>query len=136
MPIAFWRDEYCTGNPMVDAQHRHLFVIVNKLHDAMLEGHGADVLTQTLDELVHYTVEHFRDEEKLMRDNNYPEYAKHKEMHESITKDVLALLEKQKQHKQFLSIEVSKFLTSWLIHHIKGEDKRMIAFFRAQSEVV
>jgi len=67
MPIAFWRDEYCTGDPIIDRQHQELFRIVNKLHDAMLEGHGSDVLGSTLDELTTYTNEHFDYEESRMR---------------------------------------------------------------------
>lgn len=130
MPIAFWRDEYCTGDAVIDQQHQYLFSIVNKLHDAMLEGHGSDVLKQTLDELVSYTIEHFRMEEKRMFERRYPDYEKHKQQHDNLKQEVQQLRDKQRHQAKFLSIEVSKFLTSWLIHHIKGEDKKMIEFFK------
>jgi hemerythrin len=59
MPIAYWRDEYCTGNAEIDEQHQKLFKIINNLHDAMLQGHGKEVLKNTLDELIFYTIDHF-----------------------------------------------------------------------------
>ncbi len=130
MPIAFWRDEYRTGYTKVDDQHIHLFEIVNRLHDAMLEGHGWDVLKETLDELVHYTLEHFQMEEMLMEITNYPSYTEHKAKHEQLKLQVTELMEKLSQHKQFLTVEVSHFLTDWLIHHIKGEDQKMIKFLK------
>ncbi len=54
--FAKWLDEYTTGNHKVDQQHQHLFEIVNKLHDAMKLGHGKEVLKETFDELIKYTV--------------------------------------------------------------------------------
>ena len=131
MPIAFWRDEYCTGDFLIDSQHQYLFQIINRLHDSMLQGHGRDVLNQTLNELVKYTIEHFHDEERIMRQNHYPRYAEHKQKHDELTQQVKALQIKQHQHKdQFLAVGVSHFLTEWLIHHIKGEDQQMIKFFQ------
>jgi len=129
MPIAFWRDEYKTGYAKVDEQHIHLFAIVNKLHDAMLEGHGWDVLKETLDELIHYTLEHFQMEEMLMQVNGYPSFLEHQAKHEELKQKVVLLVQKLEQHGQFLTIEVSHFLTEWLIHHIKGEDQKMIRYF-------
>ncbi len=133
MPIAYWRDEYKTGNDVLDDQHKHLFKIVNTLHDAMLEGHGRDVLQKTLDELIAYTIEHFRIEEKLMESSHYPDYEEHKAKHDDLKSQVTVLLEKMKQQNNFLSIEVSKFLTNWLIHHIMGSDQKMIKFFKEQN---
>ena len=136
MPIAFWRDEYRTGYAKVDEQHIHLFEIVNRLHDSMLEGHGWDVLKETLDELVHYTLEHFIMEEMLMEVTHYPGYPEHKEKHELLKRQVLDLMEKLSQHQQFLTLEVSHFLTDWLIHHIKGDDQKMIQFMKRNFSVV
>ncbi|WP_353258673.1 bacteriohemerythrin [Prochlorothrix hollandica] len=81
MTIAFWRDEYCTGNEVIDRQHKHLFEVINSLHDAMLAGHGVDVLQQTLNEIYQYTMAHFQTEESIMLSNDYPGYPEHKAMH-------------------------------------------------------
>lgn len=131
MPIAFWRDEYNTGNSLIDSQHQNLFEIINRLHDAMLEGHGHDVISETLDEMAHYTITHFRDEETLMLEYDYPNYPPHKLKHDTLIKEVKALqIEFKKPAHQGLTIKVSRFLTNWLIHHIKGEDQKFMAFLK------
>lgn len=129
MPLAYWRDEYRTGNSLVDDQHQKLFRIVNLLHDAMLQGHGKDVLEKTLRSLTHYTLEHFKTEEQLMLTHAYPHYEEHKSRHEELKTKVLTLIANFEE-SSFLAIEVSHFLTEWLIHHIKGEDQKMIRFMR------
>ncbi|MDX2099130.1 MAG: bacteriohemerythrin [Leptolyngbyaceae cyanobacterium bins.59] len=133
MPIAYWRDEYRTGHAQVDEQHMMLFRIVNLLHDSMLRGEGRTVLMRTLNDLVTYTLEHFQVEERLMLALNYPDYEEHKARHEDLKAKVTVLLEKAQREDTFLTLEVSHFLTDWLIHHIKGSDQRMIKFLKEQS---
>lgn len=130
MPIAYWREEYRTGNDRIDEQHQHLFNLVNTLHDAMLQGYGWDVLRGTLGELIQYTIEHFQMEEMLMELSKYPGLLEHRRKHNDLKQQVETLQHKLNSNQQFLTIEVSHFLTEWLIHHIKGEDQKMIRYFR------
>lgn len=134
MPIAYWREEYACGFTQIDEQHKMLFQVINTLHDAMLQGEGRQVLKKTLQELIEYTLEHFETEESLMLTHNYPEYDAHVKRHRELTTDVLQLAEKFEQNQAFLTVELSHFLTDWLIHHIKGEDRKMIKFFREKKQ--
>lgn len=134
MPLAYWRDEYRTGNSLVDDQHQQLFKIVNLLHDAMLQGHGRDVVKKTLNNLTHYTLEHFKTEEQLMLTHAYPHYEEHKGRHEELKAKVLTLIANFEESSS-VAIEVSHFLTDWLIHHIKGEDQKMIRYMREKVGV-
>lgn len=133
MKIAFWRPEYKTGFSKVDEQHQHLFDIINRLHQSMSEGHGKDVIKDTLDEMIAYTVEHFTMEEALMREQGYPAYEEHKKVHDNLTKELKEIAEKFANGDRFVTLELSHFLTKWLIHHIKGQDQKMIKFFREQN---
>ncbi|MBE9221504.1 hemerythrin family protein [Cyanobacterium stanieri LEGE 03274] len=130
MSIAFWRDEYLTGENAIDQQHKYLFKLINQLHNAMMEGHGQDVINNTLGRLVEYTIKHFDAEEQLMIDYNYPNYIIHKEKHDSLKNDVIVLQQELLEHQQFITAKVSRFLTDWLIHHIKGEDLKMIKYIQ------
>lgn len=133
MKIAFWRSEYETGFSQVDEQHQHLFDIINRLHEAMSQGQGRDVIKETLEEMIDYTVEHFAMEEKLMLETNYPLYQEHKKIHDKLTQEVKEIAEKFTDGDRFVTIELSHFLTKWLIHHIKGQDQKMIRFFREKN---
>ena len=61
-----------TGNETIDTQHRELIARVNKLTEDCAVGREKNVAVQTLDFLMDYTDFHFKDEEKLQEEKNYP----------------------------------------------------------------
>ncbi|HEY9648419.1 MAG TPA: bacteriohemerythrin [Chroococcidiopsis sp.] len=126
--IARWRPEYETGDALVDQQHQSLFSTINALNNAMLEGQGEALLEKTLQSLTDYTTVHFDTEEQFMRLHQYPGYADHKLKHEALKAAVVEFEQKNHQDLRQLTSAVSHFLTDWLIHHIKDEDQKMIAF--------
>ena len=132
MALAVWDDSYKTNNAKVDSQHQELFQMMEDLHDAIMEGKGEAVLTPTLDKLVRYTVEHFREEESLMKDVDYPARERHRLKHYTLTKEVSGIAEKYKRGEYVLTITIANFLTSWWRHHIQAEDKALIKYVQAQ----
>lgn len=131
--FAKWSPEYYTGNKKVDEEHQKLFEIVNKLHDAMKKGHGKDVLKNTLDELIKYTIQHFTDEEFFMLSKRYPRYQEHKKIHKDLTDKVKDLRAKFVSGDVNINIELLHFLNQWLAHHIKGEDFKLFKYLREQE---
>ncbi len=81
MAIAIWSDDYLTGDPLVDEHHRHIFAVVNDLHDAIHDGRGRAALEPTLTKLWEYTAMHFAVEEQLMEDSGYPDLDAHRRAH-------------------------------------------------------
>ena len=129
--IAQWRPEYETGYTLIDDQHRSLFHAINALHSAILMGRGEDLLPRTLRILESYTTIHFATEEHFMAELQYPDYADHVQKHRQLRQRVESFLAQETQvPDRWLALRVSRFLTEWLIHHIKAEDQRMINFLR------
>jgi len=131
MAVAKWDDSYKTGHPEVDAQHQHLFQMVNDLHDAIISGKNKEILTPTLQKLAQYTVEHFRTEEGLMVKVAYPELRGHKRKHEDLIKQVKELVQKYQTGQVVLTITLSNFLADWLRHHIKEDDLALVKYCQA-----
>lgn len=131
MGIAVWDDSYLTGNSTVDSQHKHLFHMVNELHDAIVAGKGTAVLTPTLTELAKYTIQHFRSEEELMAAAGYPARAVHQKKHEDLTHQVKDLVAKYQSGQCVLTITLSNFLADWLRHHIKEDDFALVKYLKA-----
>jgi hemerythrin-like metal-binding protein len=135
LEIAQWRTEYETGYILIDNQHQSLFHAINALNSAMLIGRGEELLERTLESLKIYTTIHFETEEEFMFKNNYPGYLEHKAKHKLLRQQVEEFSKQIKiQNTSQITINVSHFLTDWLIHHIKDEDKKMIAFLRQKRE--
>ncbi len=129
--IAVWEPRYETGFDLIDNQHKSLFHVINALNSAMLAGKAKQLLDKTLKVLNDYTQVHFETEEEYMKKYDYPGFLGHKMKHEILREQVKKFyqLEETKDPIQ-LSIELSHFLTHWLIDHINDEDQKMITFLR------
>jgi len=102
------------------AQHKKLFELVSNLICACIHGYDTEKLHETLNFLVNYTVQHFTDEEALQIEFKYPEYDKHKKLHEDFKVTVGGLVKVFKDNGSSveLSNNVNKIVVRWLVNHI------------------
>ena len=61
MALFTWDTKYSVGLADIDEQHQRLFRLINDLHDAVQHGHGREMMTRVLQELVAYFKTHFAD---------------------------------------------------------------------------
>ena len=122
MTLVHWSEKLDIGIKEVDEQHKKLVEIVNRLYDAMRQGKGKEVLGGIFVELIDYTQYHFQTEERMFSQHNYPGAAAHIKEHEDLTEKALELKEKFEAGKITISLEVMKFLSTWLAEHIQGSD--------------
>lgn len=125
MALMEWGDKYMVNIVIVDAQHKKLFDILNRLHVSVVEGREQGELFDILDQLIEYTVEHFQTEEELFLEHDFPGYEEHKAEHDKLTKTVIELQQKLRDGSATLSFEVLDFLHDWLMEHTLGLDKEM-----------
>lgn len=122
-------DEYLTGIPLIDEEHRELFRITEKAHHivkAYSVADSYDEITQILDELSTYVEEHFRDEEEYMESIHYEGLEAQKRAHASfITKLAETNLDKVDEDPQQYMESLIEFLLGWLIQHILYTDKKI-----------
>jgi len=132
-PFVTWNQSWCIGVKEVDAQHQNLVALVNQLNQAMSEGKGKDVLGEILEKLVIYTKAHFRDEERMLTQNAYPDLVEHKAQHVELTKKVLGFQTEFNAGTMGMSIEILQFLSAWLRVHILGTDAKYVALLRSKG---
>ncbi len=118
-----WNERYNTGIPAMDKQHRKLVDLINKLFESMKDGGDRMVVSAVVDELVDYTVNHFRDEENLMRKHNYPDLDAHCRVHKNFIEQVSVYTDKIKAGERLPPADVFKFLKDWLVKHIEQKDR-------------
>lgn len=128
-----WSDALSVGIEEIDGQHKVLVDLVNKMHEAIHQRHGSDVVNSILSDLADYTRIHFAVEESLMRILNYPGYEAHKEIHEELLGAVVDLQEKVATGKKSIGFELMHFLKTWLTKHIMEEDMQYSGFFIASG---
>lgn len=120
------------GVPKVDDQHRNLFDILNSLHSATVEGQEQGTLVDILNQLIGYTVDHFQTEEELMVRYGYPELPRHKDEHDRLTAQAVALQEQFRAGSATISFELLEFLHDWLMEHTMGTDMEMGRFLQKE----
>jgi hemerythrin-like metal-binding protein len=119
-----WLDDFEIGYDKVDDQHKHLFELANQVFNAQ----DKIVLTQCILKLFHHIREHFKDEEQLMIQINYPDLEIHVQEHNQI----LLRLEEIGVHFNEEDFKPEKLLNQlvvdWLLTHILKEDMRIGEF--------
>src|SRR5208283_6005332 len=79
-----WTPEYSVHVPGIDREHRKFFGILNRLHRAMLEGKGKEILETLLAEVTDYAGYHFAHEKEWMTAVHYPGLREHVQEHDEL----------------------------------------------------
>jgi len=135
MPF-LWDDSLESGVKIIDDQHKRLFAAVNEFQQAYSDGQGPEHIRNTLNFLVSYTAEHFRDEEALQVQYDFPDYMRHRQQHADFTRTVVALMDRFNQEgaSDALMLEMYETIGNWLMHHIQSDDFVVAAFIRDSEE--
>ena len=133
MPFIEWNEKYSVHIEEIDSQHKKIFSIINRLHDAMKARKGKEVIGNLLGELVDYTYYHFATEEKYFRLCNYPHFDVHKSEHDLMRSLVADLKRKFDANTEMIIIEVMELLKDWLSDHVLGSDQKYGSFLNKQG---
>jgi hemerythrin-like metal-binding protein len=124
MAFIDWDSSYSVGSLVLDQQHKTLVELINQLHTAMLRGAQRRDLERIFGDLVHYTDSHFRSEEGLMWQAGYPELEAHRKLHQAFIERAQQLHTQLREGKFTVSMELLRFLKTWLSEHILGTDQQ------------
>jgi hemerythrin-like metal-binding protein len=133
MPLIKWNETYSVQNTVMDKQHKHLFDLLNKLHDAMTQGKGKEILPVVLEDLIQYTKRHFVAEEALLQQHNYPELVIQRRQHEDLVAQIVGLQKRFADGDFSSSLQTRDFLKNWLIEHIQGSDQKYGIFLNKKG---
>jgi hemerythrin len=129
-----WRKEFETGNPTIDSQHKQLVEMYNRFMKACAYDKSIAELEEMLRFICKYTVDHFIDEEVWQQRIKYPEFKKHKQVHDSFKQSIFNVQSKFKREGASCTIvaALSKEIGEWLINHIFNEDLKVAAYSKSE----
>ena len=113
-----WLEDYKIGDDTIDQQHQYLFDLANQIVDPF---NDAQKTHHNVLALYHYVREHFKAEESLMKQCNYPGYQEHVKEHGVLTQR-LREISTGIIRGQIGPDVVMGFMRSWLLEHILGKD--------------
>lgn len=132
MSFISWTEKYSMNVKEIDEQHKHLFLLLSNLHDAVSEGAEQGTLSDILDELIDYTFYHFKTEEELLKKENYHDFENHKKGHDYLTGQVVELQNKFRHGSATISFEILDFLRNWLVKHTLGSDMKYAKYISSK----
>ena len=126
-----WKESFALGIDKVDQQHKEIFDKTNEL--IKLRKEKADRAKQyeqvgkVLDFLIDYVKSHFESEEKIQQKYNYPNYEKHKKIHQKFIARIEELQAEYEadDHSMSTLLQLSKTLLDWLVNHIGQADRKL-----------
>lgn len=133
MTLVNWDNKFSVNVEEIDKQHKSWINLINYLHEAMRAGKGKEVLGDILDEVINYTEYHFSSEERLFDKYNYPDAARHKQLHAEFVDEFKKIRQDYSNGKAPMSIDIMQRLREWLNYHIMNVDKEYTAFFNEKG---
>lgn len=133
-----WTDEFKLGLPAIDADHRELLDLCNEFLEAAQAGRAITDLAIILDRLILRTRAHFLAEERLLDRHGYPGLVIHKAEHERLLAQAETLKARygatsQGDDLRHLTMETADFLQTWLLDHIRTNDRPYRPFLMSLS---
>ncbi len=128
-----WKPEYSVGIESIDAQHRQLIELINRLQNTVDYATGGDYERAALDAVVDYTLTHFRYEEDLMAEHDYPSFEAHRAEHQKMVARVEELVQAYRDNQDRALQDALAYLKAWLINHINGTDQQYSEFLIAKG---
>ena len=129
-----WNEKYETGNTQVDNEHKEIFKLAQNVIEASFDSEEVQIEV-ALGFLASYTITHFKNEERLMMESDYPDMAVHKKQHDDFIIEVTALIERVKKESDTSknNSDAKKVIVNWLTDHVLGSDKVMADHYRKWS---
>lgn len=130
-----WTNDLAVGVKMIDEQHRELFARIGKLVDSIKLHQCKFEIDGTIDFLGEYVITHFRDEERLMREQGYSDYEAHKAMHDKFIKDFSKLKSdfESEPSSYTRSVYTNQIVVDWIVNHISTIDTKLAGFLKTKG---
>jgi hemerythrin-like metal-binding protein len=125
MALIEWKDEFATGVPDVDSEHRQLIDLINALHVAVTREDVNYTVMDFLGQIYARISGHFALEEKIMRERRYDQYEDHKTDHERLLDELRDIMDDYEEHAYYSDEEFTRVIESWFTQHFKTRDARL-----------
>jgi len=126
-PSIEWRNHYSVGNDQLDEHHKVILSIVNELFAMLEDDADPSAIENVLGRLADYAKWHFRREEELMEQCQFPGLAGHKKAHARFVEDLDAFRFQNLTPKGLSAGDLLRYLKLWWLDHICKVDRQYMS---------
>ena len=128
-----WQNDLSVGVSEIDDDHKRLLEIVNKFHDAYVNGSAKSSMIETLTEIAEYATWHFDHEENIMRRLDFPDLKEHAAQHTNLLDQMGQILADYEIGKAELTDEILNFLRDWIVIHLQTQDRELGLWIQSKA---
>jgi len=121
-----WKEEYNLEIDIINAQHKKLVDIINRLYQSFIDKNHNNILADIIDELIDYTKYHFSVEEEYFAKHNYQKAKEHILYHRDFVRKISEFKADVDAGKMSTVYKMMTFLQDWLVNHIIKEDVQYV----------
>jgi hemerythrin-like metal-binding protein len=137
-----WTPEMSINHPIIDKQHQQIFSKLNELNvvasHTQVQSQDKEV-AEIINVLEHHVITHFKDEEQVMKQYDYPYYTIHQAQHLTYIekfKDFRQKYQKNQGNNLHLALQIQQEMVDCLIRHIGEPDKQLGLFLKEKIKVL
>lgn len=128
-----WNSEYSVDIEIIDNFQKQMFEMFNDLIDLKINKKDSKECVNLISEINDYSKSYFSTEERLLKENGYPDLSTHSKAHRQFTKYFISLRREVAEDAANLTDEVIFELREWLINHIFEFDSLYIPYIRTNN---
>ena len=123
------------GHDWLDEEHENLGRLMLALQDTIVNGRDREAVAQAACDLVEFTRQHFRAEERLMACGNYRDADKHREDHGALLRHLTLQLVALTLESQPPAQSDLQFFRDWFVSHIEAFDWPFAEFLNSHLQM-
>ena len=123
MSFIDFRAEYKVHIRSIDHDHELIAGIVNSIYEAMLNADKILAISE-MNKLLQVLGNHFENEERLMKENQFPGYFSHKLEHDRFYKQILTTIDRSGREEGVLGSKELQGIRRWFFNHIEINDSK------------
>ncbi len=128
-----WSEDFSVGVHRFDEQHKQLIGMLNQLIRDPSATTNSETVSEILARMTDYAQEHFKAEEDLMLEHDYPGYREHRSHHQAFLHQVVQFSAATNRGDEMIPQKLFDFLKDWLATHVLEEDMAYRDFFQGKG---
>jgi hemerythrin-like metal-binding protein len=122
--LVAWKHTCSVGVRAMDDEHAIMIDAMNELRQALVSGSNQAVTNEQRNKLIEFTRMHFRNEENLLAQFDFPGLARQQSEHRRLLAQLQDSLHRQQQGQAAPTGDLLSFLHDWFLDHVEGEDRK------------
>jgi len=129
-----WNPGLVLGDPLIDEQHQALVAMIVELDQRMSDSSYSQGAIDAVQGMMAYAATHFEDEEALMAESGWPDLERHRTLHAEFMTRTNDFSKDARVDGEWASLDMLRYLVSWLLTHINEEDREFLTWLRRTRE--